>query len=74
MSKEDIVNEIHRNARKNFLRRSYQMRGIDDTFQADLVEMIPHSKLNKGFKYILMVVDVFSKFAWTVPLKNKTGK
>lgn len=74
MSKEDIVNEIHRSARKNFPRRSYQMRGIDDTFQADLVEMIPHSKLNNGYKYILMVIDVFSKFAWTVPLKNKTGK
>lgn len=74
MTKEGVVNEIHRSARKNFIRRTYQMRGIDDTFQADLVEMIPHSKVNNNYKYILMVIDVFSKFAWTVPLKNKTGK
>lgn len=73
MSKEGVVSEIHRSARKNFERRTYQMRGIDDTFQADLVEMIPHSKMNNNYKYILMVIDVFSKFAWTVPLKNKTG-
>lgn len=74
MSKADVVDEIHKGARKNFIRRSYQMRGIDDTFQADLIEMIPHYKSNHNYKYILTVIDVFSKFAWTVPLKNKTGK
>ncbi|KAE9543659.1 hypothetical protein AGLY_002055 [Aphis glycines] len=41
---------------------------------ADLVEMIPYSKKNKGYKYILCVIDCFTKFAWAVPLKSKTGK
>lgn len=32
------------------------------------------SKWDKGIKYLLNVIDVFSKFAWSVPLKDKTGK
>lgn len=74
MSKKDLVYELHRNARKNFPRRSYVMRGINDTFQADLVEMIPYEHENKGNRYILMVIDVFSKRAWAKELKNKTGE
>ena len=31
------------------------------------------SKWNKGYRYLLMVIDVFSKFGWIVPLKDKTG-
>lgn len=73
MSRIDVVNELHKMSWKNFKRRPYTMRGIDDTFQADLIEMIPHAHLNKGYKYILVVIDTFSKFAWTVKLKNKTG-
>lgn len=69
-----MVEELHRNARKNYPRRSYVMRGINDTFQADLVEMIPYARQNKGYRYILMVIDVFSKRAWAKPLKNKTGE
>lgn len=71
--KEQIVREIHRGARKNFPRRSYVMRGINDTFQADLIEMIPWASQNRGHRYILMVIDVFSKRAWAKALKNKTG-
>lgn len=74
MSKKDVVEEIHRSARKNFPRRHYMMRGINDTFQADLIEMIPWAKQNKGYQYILNVIDVFSKRAWAMPLKNKTGE
>lgn len=74
MSKKRVVDEIHRNARRNFPRRYYVMRGMNDTFQADLVEMIPFAQQNRGFKYILMVIDVFSKYAWARKLKNKTGE
>ncbi|KAL4147911.1 hypothetical protein QTP88_002238 [Uroleucon formosanum] len=41
---------------------------------ADLVEMIPYSKQNKGFKYILCVIDCFTKLAWATPLKSKSAK
>lgn len=71
--KQRIAQEIHRSARRVFPRRSYVMRGINDTFQADLIEMIPWATQNRGYKYILMVIDVFSKRACAKPLKNKTG-
>lgn len=73
MSKKQIVEEIHRSARKNFHRRKYFMVGVNDTFQIDLIEMIPFADQNNGFRYILMVIDVFSKRAWAKALINKTG-
>ena len=36
--------------------------------------MQQHSRENKGFKYLLTVIDVFSKFAWAVPVKSKSGE
>lgn len=73
MSKLDLVNELHKSARKNFNRRSTQMRGLNDTLQADLVEMIPYAKQNRNMKYILTVVNIFSKKAYARALKNKSG-
>lgn len=73
MSKLQIVKELHRPARKNFERRHTQMRGIGDTYQIDLVEMIPYAPLNRNYKYILTVIDIFSKFGWAYPVKNKTS-
>lgn len=73
MDKLALVNELHRQARKNFSRRTTIMRGIDDTLQADLVEMIPYAKKNNGMKYILTVINIFSKKGYVRPVKNKTG-
>lgn len=74
MSKRDLVNELHRDARKNFRRRKVELKGINDTIQADLVEMIPYAKQNKNRKYILTVINIFSKKAYARPLKNKTAQ
>lgn len=73
MSKEQVVREIHRDARKNFTRRKYTMRGIADTIQADLIEMQPYKQENHGYRYILIAIDTFSKMAYAEPLKDKTG-
>lgn len=72
--KEDIVNEIHKPSRKTFRRRRVIIKGINDLIVADLVEMIPYAKLNKRYKYILVVINAFTKYVWCEPLKNKTGK
>ncbi|XP_043476413.1 uncharacterized protein LOC122507653 [Leptopilina heterotoma] len=40
-----VVTELHRQARRNYPRRKVQMRGVDETWQADLVQMIPYSKV-----------------------------
>lgn len=74
MSKSQLVDELHRSARRNFIRRKTQMRGINDTLQADLVEMIPYAHKNRGMKYILTAINIFSKKAYALPVKNKTGK
>lgn len=73
MSKRDIANELHIPSRKNYTRRRVNVYGKNDLWQADLVEMIPHSRINKSFKYILCVIDCFTKLAWAIPLKTKTG-
>ncbi|KAJ8933515.1 hypothetical protein NQ318_007239 [Aromia moschata] len=72
--KRDIVNELHKPARINFTRRKVIIRGLDDLFQADLVEMIPYAKYNKGYRYILVVIDTFSKYVWALPLGGKSGQ
>lgn len=72
MAKQQIVNEIHKTARKNFLRRSVILKGIDDLWQADLIDMQNLKKYNKGYNYILIVIDCFSKYAWVEPLKSKS--
>lgn len=72
-TKRDLVNELHKQARKNFNRRRVVMKGIDDLWQADLVEMGNYSKSNKNYRYLLNIIDTFSKFAWAVALKNKTA-
>ena len=50
------------------------MNEVDDVWAADLVEMQEWKKVNKGYRYILNVIDYFSKYAWSVPLKDKMGK
>ena len=47
---------------------------VDDIWTADLVDMSSFSRWNKGYKYLLTVIDVFSKYGWILPLKTKTGK
>ena len=58
---------------KRFQTRAYKTYGIDDLWQMDLMEMIPYSKINKGNKYILTCIDVFSRFARAVPVKSKSA-
>lgn len=72
--KKQVVNELHKPARKRFNRRHVIIKGLNDLIQADLVEMIPYAKLNKGYRYILVVINVFSKFVWTEPIKRKNAK
>ena len=47
--------------------------GVDKTWAADLVDICVFSWDNKGFKFILRIIDVFSKYGWLVPLKDKKG-
>ena len=45
----------------------------DNIWGVDLADMESLSKFNKGFKYLLCSIDLFSKYAWVIPLKDKKG-
>lgn len=49
------------------------MKGINNTWQMDLIDMQKLSKTNKNYKYILAIIDIFSKFAYALPVKSKKG-
>jgi len=65
---------LHKPTRVRFRRRRTYSKGINDLFQADLVDLSNLSTHNSGYRYILTCIDVFSKKAWCVPLKTKGGK
>ena len=69
-----MADELHKPIRRNFPQRRVVVKHIDDTWCSDLVEMQKFSKWNKGYRYLLMVLDVFSKYGWIVPLKDKKGE
>lgn len=73
MSKLQLVTELHKPARRNYPRRRVIMLGINDLLQADLVEMKPYAKINKNYKYLLTIINTFSKFAWAIPIKDKSA-
>jgi len=59
--KRRLVEELHAPARKNFPRRRVIVRGYDNLWQA--IEMRSYTRFNKGYHYILTVIDVLSKYA-----------
>jgi transposase InsO family protein len=64
---------LHKPVRKKFPRRKTYSKGINDLFQADLVDMLRLSRFNDSYRYILACIDVFSKKAFAVGLKDKRG-
>lgn len=71
--KSQVVAELHRSARRNFRRRRTIIKGYGDIWAVDLAEMQNFAKENKGNRYILVVIDCYSKYVWSRPLKNKTA-
>ena len=66
--------ELHKPVTRNFQRRRVNVNDIDEIWAANLIYMQGFSKDNNGIKYLLTVIDIFSKFVWLVPLKRKTGQ
>ena len=71
---EKLADELRKPIKRNFTRRRVIVNHIDEICCTDLVEMRQFSKWNKGYRYVLMVLDVFSKYGWIVPLKDKEGE
>ena len=71
---EQLPDELQKPIIRKFKKRKAIVGNIDDIWSADLVDMQQLKSYNHGFRYILNVIDVFSKFVWNVPIKDKTGK
>ena len=70
----ELAEELYKPVTRKFQRRRVNANAIDEIWAADLIDIQAFSKDNSGIKYLLTVIDVFSKFAWIVPLKRKTGQ
>ena len=67
---QQVAEELHKPITRKFLKRTVISDLIDEIWAADLVEMQKFSKWNKGIKYLLMLIDVFSKYGWIEGLNN----
>ena len=67
------VDEIYSKAPlRNYPTNKIVYNHIDEIWSIDLADMIDYKMSNnKGFRYIFIILDIFSKYLWTIPLKNK---
>ena len=69
----ELAEELHKPIIKIFKRRKVYYSFKDNIWGVDLADMQLISKYNKGIRYLLCVIDLFSRYAWVIPLKNKKG-
>ena len=68
-----LADELHKSIiRKSKKRKAYSSFG-DNIWGEDLADMQLLSKFLKAFRFLLCVIDIFSKYAWVIPLKDKKG-
>jgi len=65
---------MHRPVRKRFPRNTYTVNNIDDVWEIDILDLSSVKKYNDNHRYLLQVIDVFSKYLHSIPLRTKTGK
>ena len=70
---EQLADELHKPIIRKFEKRKVYSAFKDNIWGADLANMQLLSKYNKGIRFLLCVIDIFSKYAWVVPLKDKKG-
>ena len=79
MSQENIkkfINEINsKPPKKNYATNKTDVYYIDDIWSLDILDLKDYGpENNRGYRYILVIIDNFSKFGWTTPLKNKNAQ
>ena len=72
MSDQQLAEELHQPIIKECTKIKAQYF-IDNIWGADLADMQLISKFNKGIRFLLCVTDIFNKYAWVIPLKDKSG-
>ena len=69
-----LADELHKPITRKFKKRKVYSSFKDNNWGADLADMQLLSKFNKGFRFLLCVIDIFSKYAWVIPFKKKRHK
>ena len=70
---EQLANELHKPITKKFKKRKVYSSFKDNIWGIDLADMQLISKYNRGIGYLLCAIDLFSKYAFVAPLKDKKG-
>ena len=70
---KELANELHKPIIRKFKRRKVHSSFKDNIWGVDLTDMQLISKYNKGIRYLLCAIDLFSKYAFVDPLKDKKG-
>ena len=68
-----LANELHKPINRKFMKRKVYSSFRDNIWGVDLAVMQLLSKFDKGFRFLLCVIDIFSKYVWLIPLKDKKG-
>ena len=68
-----LAKELQKPIIRNFKKRTVYSGFKENIWGVDLVDMQSLSKYNKGIKYLLCAIDLFCKYAWVVPTKDKKG-
>ena len=70
---EKLADELHKPIIRKLKKRKVYSAFKDNIWGADLADMQLLNRYNKGMRFLLCVIDIFSKYAWVVPLKDKKG-
>ena len=73
ISNTELAEELHKPLIKKFKKRKVHSTFIDNIWVAGVAELQLISKFNKGFRFLLCVIDIYSKYARVIPLKDKKG-
>ena len=68
-----LAKEVFSPEKTKFRRERIKPLYRDETWSADLIDKSSLTKNNNNYKFILTVIDIFTKYAWAIPLKNKSG-
>ena len=71
---QQLADKPHRPIKRDFTGQHVIFHDVNEIWAADLVDMQKFSKWNKGYKYLLMVIDVYSKYGWIKSLRDKIGE
>ena len=74
MNFSKISNELHKPVIRNFERRKVIANSANEIWAIDLADMNDLREANDGYRFILCVIDIFSKYAWCEPIEDKKAR